>query len=278
MFDSNRQQGQGNNGGNQKKPPRDKMCFDDGKLTLWGKPLQEGASSPSFSIKPNENNPGVEINTGLKTDRGYPIKMEGRLDPIVFKTLLNLIVQVAGSPSGTAFEMECWGKPWIWDKGQGKNVRASEFMIECCLRVAKRDDGMVTLSAAAKNKPTIEFEFAPSEFHPITQNGQRVSVAISSPMAAAAWADSWTEIFFNRFVKDWKEPEFEKQKRLDRMKKAQEKFGGGGNRNGNNQRPQQSGGYNSGQNSGNGGQRPQSGGSNFEDFGDNDSFDEEIPF
>jgi hypothetical protein len=219
------------------KARRDPMCLDDSKLRLYGTPIQEGAYAPSLRVKLIENNPCLEVDLGMKTEKGYPMKIEGPMDPQQFNNLLILLEKVAAYPNAISFEMENWGHPFIWDREQGKSIRSKDRVIISKTQVQKREDGVVTIALAAKKMQLVEFEFQPGEFHPITQNGQPAPLKITSPVAAAGWAKVIGDIYNTNFAVNWKEPEFQKKKRLERMQNAQQRQGGGGggqqfNRNG----------------------------------------------
>lgn len=215
---------------NDRKPRREPTALDDWKLRLFAKPITTDGRQPSLRIKMIENNPCIDVDTGTKTEgkngrEGYPISIETPMEPITFQTLLEMIKRVALFKGQIAFELENWGKPWIWNKEAGKNLKSQEAMVISRFSIGKRDDGMVFLGVAARNKPSIEFEFKPNEWHVIQQAGQAVSVEISSSLAATGWANAMTEIFALHFVTNWAEPEYLKQRRLENA----QKHGGGNN-------------------------------------------------
>lgn len=263
------------NGNANRKPPRDPMCLDDPKLRLYGKPLQEGAYPPSLRVKLIENNPCIEVDCGYKSDKGYPQKIEGPMDPKEFNTLLVLIGRVAAYPNEISFEVENWGYPFIWDNEQKKSIRSKERLVISKTQVAKRADGAVTIALAAKRMPVVEFLFEPGEFHPITQNGQPADVKLTSPMAASGWAEGMRIIYNTNFALKWEEPAYSKQKRLERMANAQNRQngGGGGGNGGNNFNRNSGGGFQQQQPQAPRQQAPAA------DFGGGaESFDEDIPF
>lgn len=260
------------NGNTSRKPPRDPMSLDDPKLRLYGKPLQEGAYAPSLRVKLIENNPCLEVDCGFKSDKGYPQKIEGPMDPQAFNTLMTLIEKVAAYPNEISFEMENWGYPFIWDNEQKKSIRSKERLVISKTQVAKRADGAVVIALAAKRMPVVEFLFEPGEFHPITQNGQPAPVKLTSPMAAAGWAQALRDIYNTNFAINWVEPAYAKQKRLERMQNAQNRQNGGGGGSNNYNRNNGGGGNNYNQQQAPRQQAPAA------DFDAGDSFDGDIPF
>ena len=258
------------------KARRDPGCMDDSKLRLYGKPIQEGAYPPSLRIKLIENNPCIEVDLGMKTEKGYPMKIEGPMDPKEFNTLLILLEKVAAYPNEISFEVENWGHPFIWDRDQGKSIRSKDRVIISKTQVQKRADGVVTIALAAKKMQLVEFVFEPGDFHPITQNGQPAPLKITSPVAAAGWAKALGDIYNTNFAVNWKEPEFQKKKRLERMQNAQANGGGQRQGGGNNfNRPNNGGG---GGNNYNGGNQQQAPRPQQAPAPASDSFDDDIPF
>ncbi|MNQ02260.1 hypothetical protein D3C85_149290 [compost metagenome] len=257
------------------KARRDPMCLDDSKLRLYGTPIQDGAYPPSLRIKLIENNPCIEVDLGMKTEKGYPMKIEGPMDPQAFSTLLVLLEKVAAYPNAISFEVENWGHPFIWDRDQGKSIRSKDRVVISKTQVQKREDGVVTIALAAKKMQLVEFVFQPGEFHPITQNGQAAPLKITSPVAAAGWATAMREIFMTNFAINWKEPEFQKKKRLERMQNAQN---GGGQRQGGGGNNYNRNGGGGGGNNYNGGQQQQQQRPAPAPAPASDSFDDDIPF
>lgn len=251
------------------KARRDPMSLDDSKLRLYGNPIQEGAFPPSLRLKLIENNPCIEVDLGMKTEKGYPMKIEGPMDPKNYALLMLLLKKVATYPKAISFEMENWGYPFIWDREQGKSIRSKDRKIISKTQVQKREDGIVTIALAAAKMQVIEFEFGAGEYHPVTQLGQPAPTQLISANSAESWAQMMHDIYFENFAVNWKEPEFQKKKRLERMANAQQRAGGGGG-----------GGYNGGQQRQGGGYqqpaqqapRPQAAAPS------SDSFDDDIPF
>lgn len=248
-----------------KRERREIYVMDDKKLHLYAKPLQEGAYSPRLRVLFKENNPCIEVNCGTKTEKNYAITIEAPMAPLPFRTLMMLIEKVAASKQPCAFEMDNWGYPFIWDRAQGKNVRSKERLIISRTSVMKREDGVVAIALAAKNKPTVQFEFQSDEFHPILQNGQTLDVGITSSMAAAAWASQMKDIVTSCYVDNWAEPEYEKKRRLERMQN---------NQNGQGNRYQNQSSNNRGSQQNSNGQNSQQPSASYQDNDD----DDDIPF
>lgn len=250
-------------------------ALDDSKLKLYGPTLREGGYSSNLVLKQIENNPAFVLNYGFKSEpksgkEGYPVRLDVPMSPRPFRTLMNLIIKVSQYKSACSFEMDHWGHPFIWDKSQEKNVRSKDRLLIARFSIGKRDDGTVYLGVASKGKDTVEFEFKGDEYHPITQNGQPVSVSIDSPLAAQSWAESLLDVYFKIYVGKWEEPEFEKRKRIERMERAQGRQGGYNNQGNQGNRGGQ-GGYNNG-----GGNRPPQ--QPQQNMASVDSFDDDLPF
>lgn len=212
----------------EQKPRREPTVIDDNKLRLWGAKLRQDGRSSMLRVKMIENNPGIEVDLGFKTEpkngkEGYPIKIETPMAPVPFRQLMNLVVRVAQNKGACEFEKDNWGHPFLWDAEQRKNVRSKERMIISRFQIAKREDGVVTLGVTAKGRDDVIFEFKEDEFHMTMQGGQPASVSITSPQAAIAWAETMIDVYFAFFADKWKEPEYQKAKRLERAQKFGDK-------------------------------------------------------
>ena len=248
--------------------------IDDRVLKLTGNaPLQEGAFPPDLQIKwiAKTNAFSVKVNLGMKTDKNYPIVIETAIGLMAFLELCELLDLVAKASGPISFEMDNWGKPFIWDKSQGKSIRSPDVLNVSRFQVAKREDGMVVLSVAAKGKKDVEFEFKGNEWHRVGRNGQS-DIGIASRVAVTAWSKFWFNFASDKFKEDWAEPEYEKQRRIERMQNAtggngqrQSYGGGGGGQQRQNSAPQQ----NHQQHSQQQASAPS---------GPSDSFDDDIPF
>jgi len=261
--------------------------MDQRDLKLYAEhPLVEGGYKPEFAVKwiQKTNAFSVKVSTGTKTEKGYPITVETAIGVMSYLELMELIETVASAPGPVSFEMDNWGQPFIWSKEQGKSIRSPDILNVSRFQVAKREDGSIVLSVAAKGKKEMEFEFKGSDFHRIQKNGQ-ADKSMASRIAARTWAGFWKKFAQKKYEDSWQETEYDKNKRIERMNKANGNNGSGRNAN-----------YNSGGNTGGGGgnnnynQRPQqsapqqsapapapqqSSGNPAPSF---DSFDDDIPF
>lgn len=250
--------------------------MDERKLKLHGEhALAEGAFKPEFAIKwiQKTNAFSIKVNTGTKTEKGYPIAIETAIDCLSLMELMELIDTVSRAPGAVSFEMDNWGQPFIWSKEQGKSIRSPDILNVSRFQVAKREDGSMVLSVAAKGKKELEFEFKGSDFHRIQKNGE-ANKAMASRISAQTWAGFWKNFAYDKYREDWQETEYDKNKRVERMNKNS------GNGNGNRS-------YNSNGSSGGGNnnyqQRPQQQSqqqsapapSANPEF---DSFDDDVPF
>jgi len=243
----------------QTKARREISAIDDKKLRLYARqPLRDGGWKPELRVLPKENNPCIEVSLGYKNDRGYLQKIELPMAPVPFETLLQLIERVAKHSQACSFEFGVRGRPWIWNREQGKNIRSPEVMDIGKIEVGKREDGSVYLLVGGRgSKDLVEFDFKADEYHPITQNGVPVAVGIDSSTAACAWVKVIRDVYSAYFNHKWEEPAYEREKRLERARNAQQ----GGQRQGN---------YNQGSN--NSQSRPAPAPNPM------DEFDDDIPF
>lgn len=215
---------------NQKKR-RDPHVFDDSKLYLYAAPINPGDKRPRLRIKLYENNPVIDVDYGQKTDKGYQITHDTPVDPIVLGNLLTMIEFAARSKSPVSFELDNWGHPFMWDREQGKNVRAKDKMNISRIEVGRRDSGEVYMKYMAVKKPELEFVFADDQdYHKLQQDGNPMSANTMGMIVALSWSRAINAIYYSYYALKWEEPEWRKRFRLEQA----QKFGGGGQQ----QRPQ----------------------------------------
>ncbi len=203
--------------------------WNDSKLKLKAAPLQDGAWDPVLRIKQRENNPCIEISTGVKTQKGVVIKHDIGMGPREFEELIYMMEQVARAKAAVSFELENWGYTYFFDRETNKSKRSENVEILARFSLEKREDGMVLFTVALKNgKMVIPFEFKGSEYHRWMQNGQYVPDAESSKIAALAWCSNVRNAYNFMYASNWEEPAFEKKKRMERIQNATGAAGGGG--------------------------------------------------
>lgn len=243
--------------------------FSDDKLYLYGKPVQEGAWNPRARVKKRGNNPCIEVSTGLKDRKDRVIKHDIPMAPRVFEEFLYVLETVATYKSAISFELENWGFQFKWNQQTNKSERGQEVEVIARISINKDETGLVGLTFAFQGgRSIIPFVFESDQYHKWMTNGNYLPDADGSKIAALAWAKTIREVYVQMYLTEWKEPEWQKQKRVERMQNAQ--GGGGGNYN----RPQQ--------NQQSQSQQPaapkQGGGDAFANsFGSTMSFDDDIP-
>lgn len=260
------------NSNQQNQPAWEPNVFNDDKLTMKGKALQEGGWNTRLRLKQKENNPCLEVSTGLKDKRDRQIRHEVPMSPRVLEELLYVVEVVANYKAAVSFELENWGYTWKWDAQANKSTRSDAPEIICKISIHRNDAGIVGIDFAFRGGKTIvPFVFEADEFHKWMTGGNYMSDGDQSKISALAWAKTIREVFAQMYVKEWTEPEWQKRSRLERMQRATGQGGGDG--------------YNSNRQSG--GQRQQGGGFNqppagqtgaFDDnFGTSMGFDDDIP-
>lgn len=208
-----------------RRPPKDPTVFDDTKLYLTTTPLAPGDMPPRLRIKLYENNPVIDVNYGQKTDRGFQLKHDTPIDPIVLGNMLTMIELAARSKGAVSFELDNWGHPFFWDKEMGKNVRSKEKMNISRIEIGRRETGEVYLKYLAVKKPELEFVFSDNqEYHKHKQDGNPMPVSISSMISAISWSKAISAIYYSFYSTKWEEPEWRKRHRLEQAAK----FAGGG--------------------------------------------------
>lgn len=213
-----------------RKPPREYDITDDKKLMLWGAPLTADAFPIRLKFGVDDDNQILmEIDSGTKTEKNFPIKVEAPMSLPNFRQLMSLIERVATfKGGGVAFECDIKGHPWIYDRAQGKNIKSKEALLVAQVLVEKRDNGQVLLKVTAPKKPEMRFEFAQNDYLTTTQNGSAVPLAFSSQETAVAWATGWRDILTAKLERVWKEPDYQRNYRLQKAAENAQRHGGGG--------------------------------------------------
>ena len=211
------------------KKPREYDITDDKKMMLWGPPLRPDGFPIRCRFSIDENGPVIEFDSGTKTDKGFTVDVKMPIAPRDMRLMLNIIEKTASFKGGDlAFEMDVQGHPWIYNRDMGKNQKSKEKLLLGRIMIAKRQDGLVSLSVAAKNKPEMRFDFAHSDYVSLTQNGQPVPISITSPEAAVAWAGLWRDVLTQHIERNWKEPDYQREYREKKAAERGQKYGGGG--------------------------------------------------
>lgn len=245
--------------------------LNDNKLVLWGTKRDDG-TTPFIRVKRIENNPAIELNTGKKTQKGAPIKLETPMNPRVFRAFMKLLIKIGSGKTVGSYELRNDGFPFEYNRDQGRSVRSQERKTISIFSIGRRENGEVFFAIAAPGKPTDEIVFREDDFHIFMQNNQPVDVHLSSGLAAAAWAETVMDAYFNLFSGDWSEPEWQRRKRLENASK----YGnGGGGYNGGGQR--QNNNYQQ-NNNGGGGYQQQQRQQPQQQQQSSDGFDDDIPF
>lgn len=254
------------------RPAWEPDVFSDDKLSLKGKPLQDGGWNTRLRLKKKENNPCLDISTGLKDKRDRQIRNEVPMSPRVFEEFLYVLEAVASFKSAISFELENWGYVWRWDPQANKSNRSESPEIICKMSIHKNDDGIVGIDFSFRGgKTLVPFIFESDDFHKWMSQGNYMLPGEQSKIAALAWAKVMREVYVQNFVAEWAEPEWQKKARLERMQRA---TGQGGGYNQNNQQRNnqnnQGGGFNN--------QPPAGQNNSFNDnFGASMGFDDDIP-
>lgn len=273
MSNQQGQYGQNNQGGEGWTPD----VFSDDKLYLYGKPIQEGGWNPRMRVKKRGNNPCLEISTGLKDKKDRQIKNDIPMAPRVFEELLYVLETVATYNSSISFELENWGYQYKWNPQTNKSERGQEVEVIARISITKDESGMIGLIFAFRGGKTIvPFYFEADQYHKWMRGGNYLSDADQSKIAAISWAKMMREVYTHMYLTEWKEPEWQKQKRIERMNNA---TGGNGGNNYSQRQGNSGGGNNQYQQRQTTNQAPSNGGGDAfsNSFGSGMSFDDDIP-
>ncbi len=265
----------GNNQGSQQSWEPD--VFNDDKLVMKGKPLQDGGWDTRLRLKKKENNPCLDISTGLKDKKDRQIRHEVPMSPRVFEEFLYVLEAVAAFKSSVAFELENWGYTWRWDQQAQKSTRSDAPEIICMISIHKNEQGVVGIDFAFRGGKTIvPFVFEADDFHKWKSNGNYMAPGEQSKIAALAYAKVMREVYVQDFVANWKEPEWQKRARVERMQKATGQGGGYNNNRQQNNNYGAGGNYNNNRTQNN--QPPAGADNDFSDsFGTSMGFDDDVP-
>lgn len=220
-----------NNNQNKQKPqftPHEPDVFTDSKIKLYGVPVQEGAWTPSLRVKMVGNNPSIEVSTGLKDKRDRVIRIDTPMNPVTLHQLLNMIDVVANSKAAVSFELENWGHEFNWDNDQRKSIRNPERSVISRFSIEKTDEGVVRFSVAGgRNRNVVPFNFGNDEWHKWMKDGNYMTDAQLSSVAAKSWTEVIRKVYLETYIKEWTEPAWEKERRLQRLANVTGGQGGG---------------------------------------------------
>lgn len=213
----------------QRRPAFVPDVFTDDKLRLYGKPVQEGAFSPTLHIRKKGNYPTLSVNTGLrKNDR--QVKIETAMSPVVLRSLCQLIIEVARSKIALSYTIENWDHVWKRDFNTGKSSRSESPVVVSRTTIMKTEQGNVILNVSTNND-SYDFNFGQERYHKIHRDGNMLSEAEAGARYAIDWANLVMDVYLDRFIHGWEEPEYKRKAREERIARATG-GNGGGNSNG----------------------------------------------
>lgn len=210
--------------------------FNDGKLAIQGKPIADGGWNSRLRIKTRENNPALEVNTGMKDKRERLIKHDVPMSPRVFEEFLYVLEVVASFKGKTSFELENWGYTWRWNSQTNKSERSENVEVICMMSIYKTEAGLIGIDFSFnRGKTVVPFVFTSDDYHKWMVNGNYMEEGDTSKIAVISWVRIIREVYAQMYIREWKEPNWQKEKRLERMAKATGQGGGynsgGGNYN-----------------------------------------------
>lgn len=165
---------------------RQKTIFDDTKLKLTAKPIEQGCRPPTMQFGTYLNNPQLTVFTNC--DNGSGVTMIGAgYDPITFFELLDRIEFFASvAPNNSSATLETLTdipKERRTDPKVRKEVKS-------VTQLGRDEEGKVWLSiqdAKNSNAPKVRFYFQTNFYHRWKFSGVQMSHAENSQSAALAW-------------------------------------------------------------------------------------------
>ena len=223
-----------------------KTIFDDQKLKMTAKPIEQGARPPTFQLGTYRNNPQFTVYTNHDNGSGVTWMSAG-MDMSTFNFVIELIRQLAtNGPNGEVYEIE--NKRDI-PKEKRTDPKVTKQVASKTL-VGRDDDGKIWISVQDPNKPNapkIRFYFGLNYYHSI-RSKQSIDAGRISQIQATAWCDQ-SQLLMANLVMDNPNAAIDA---ANAQAGWQNKSGGngGGNRGGNG-----GGGYNNNNGGGNGGNK-----------------------
>lgn len=241
-----------------------KTIFDDQKLKMTAKPIEQGARPPTFQLGTYRNNPQFTVYTNHDNGSGVTWMSAG-MDMSTFNFVIELIRQLAtNGPNGEVYEIE--NKRDI-PKEKRTDPKVTKQVASKTL-VGRDDDGKIWISVQDPNKPNapkIRFYFGLNYYHSI-RSKQSIDAGRISQIQATAWCDQ-SQLLMANLVMDNPNAAIDA---ANAQAGWQNKSGGngGGNRGGNG-----GGGYNNNNNGGGNGGNKGGGATSGDGFG-GDTFED----
>lgn len=234
--------------GDFKPKARDKNLLDSKRIVLSVPcPVKGVKGFSELHFYANNDNPGITVYTRDPNDKDNNFgRIQAKFGILDFQVLMEQLKVVTESKEPMKLESFCQA-PIGQDKKKGDIAR---------VEVGKNPSGIVYIMVEdllKSSRPKIHFPFAPTYWHHLARNGERMSEAEVSVLVARAWYNLVARITTQVSINTYKHPE----------PKTPGQGGGGGNWKG--------GGNGGGGNYGGGGNRGGGGGG----WGGNDSGDSE---
>lgn len=219
-----------------------KTIFDDQKLKMTAKPIEQGARPPTFQLGTYRNNPQFTVYTNHDNGSGVTWMSAG-MDMSTFNFVIELIRQLAtNGPNGEVYEIE--NKRDI-PKEKRSDPKVTKQVASKTL-VGRDDDGKIWISVQDPNKPNapkIRFYFGLNYYHSI-RSKQSIDAGRISQIQAIAWCDQ-SQLLMANLVMDNPNAAIDAANAQAGWQNKGGGNGGGGNRGGNG-----GGGYNNNNNGG----------------------------
>lgn len=160
---------------------RKRTPFDEFRLRLNAKPLQQGAKSPSLKFDVYQNNANFRVYTNIEGQK--PIY--AGMDLYSFMAVLNYLSKFAADQMGDVTHREV-----VCKTGSPRDMK-----VACKVRVGKDEQNAIFISVLAENYPPIKFVFGPSQYHDIIDHqGNPCGIDEISRVFANVFANTATKL------------------------------------------------------------------------------------
>lgn len=174
--------------GNDFRPqPRLKTALDNPKLKLSADKLPNGESRPTFSIYWTNNNPRIDVWTGVASEKDGGL-IRATLDDIWLKVFLDKIDELCNpaSANDVAFIIECKNHTWQ------NNKRSAEPVVLARIVAGRDKDGRVYVSVLSNDpsRSKVRFLFGNSWYNSLSHKSEKLTDAQISWVVAKSWVET----------------------------------------------------------------------------------------
>lgn len=170
--------------GNFKPQPREKTVLDNPKLKLSAEKLPNGEQRPSFSLYWTNNNPRIDVWTGVTSEKDGGL-IRAKLDDVWLGTLLTSLESLCkpDAPNDVAYIIECKDHTWH------QNKRSQEPVVTARIVAGRDKDGRtyVSVLSADPQRSKVRFLFGNTWYNSLSHKNEKLSDAQISWIVCQSW-------------------------------------------------------------------------------------------